>query len=204
MSQDQRFNHLLEIYLGNQAGPDEYCELMVMIKSGLYDDLLRQKIQGPFDNESQLGKLDFERSRRMLNKIFAAERNTEELIPVSSRIPKWKYWSVAASVLIIIGFGTSLLWRPQMNKGKSLARNYDLKNQPITHKTQTKYIRLPDGSTVLLNKNSSLEYPENFNGNTREVTLIGEGYFDIQHNLEKSFIVQAGNVQTTVLGTAFS
>ena len=34
MNNDQRFKDLLDIYLSNQDTPDEYRELMGMIKSG--------------------------------------------------------------------------------------------------------------------------------------------------------------------------
>ena len=42
-------------------------------------------------------------------------------------------------------------------------------------------IILPDGSTVWLNASSSLTYPTKFALNERNVTLTGEGYFEIKH-----------------------
>ena len=67
------------------------------------------------------------------------------------------------------------------------------------------FIRLPDGSTVVLNAKSTLKYPDSFeNQTTREVFLEGEGYFDIQPDPAKPFIVRSQNVSTTVLGTAFN
>jgi len=42
-------------------------------------------------------------------------------------------------------------------------------------------IILPDGSTVWLNAGSSLTYPTKFASNERNVTLTGEGYFEIKH-----------------------
>jgi ferric-dicitrate binding protein FerR (iron transport regulator) len=38
----------------------------------------------------------------------------------------------------------------------------------------------------------------------REVELIGEGYFDIQHDPSRPFRVHTGKIITTVLGTAFN
>lgn len=67
------------------------------------------------------------------------------------------------------------------------------------------FVRLPDGSTVVLNEKSSLTFPNSFEGSsTREVYLEGEAFFDIKHNPSKPFIVRSGNVVTTVLGTAFN
>lgn len=69
---------------------------------------------------------------------------------------------------------------------------------------QPGFIKLPDGSTVVLNGGSKLEFPESFAGDTREVTLTGEAYFDITHDPIRPFVVHTGKVRTTVLGTAFN
>jgi ferric-dicitrate binding protein FerR (iron transport regulator) len=74
-------------------------------------------------------------------------------------------------------------------------------HEPSAH--YNRYITLSDGSTVILHAGSKLDYPVSFNGNAREVSLTGEGYFDVQHN-DKPFIIHTGNVKTTVLGTAFN
>lgn len=65
-------------------------------------------------------------------------------------------------------------------------------------------LRLPDGSRVWVNQNTTLEYPEAFSGSTREVTLKGEAFFDVARNPQKPFIITSGGITTTVLGTSFS
>jgi len=62
---------------------------------------------------------------------------------------------------------------------------------------------LSDGSQVTLNADTKLKYPDRFNGTNREVYLEGEGYFVVQHISGQPFVVHAGNVSTTVLGTKF-
>jgi ferric-dicitrate binding protein FerR (iron transport regulator) len=64
------------------------------------------------------------------------------------------------------------------------------------------YVKLPDGTTVLLNDSSELSY--DFTGNERLVVLTGEGYFDVAHDPEKPFKVTSGEITTIVLGTAFN
>lgn len=63
---------------------------------------------------------------------------------------------------------------------------------------------LPDGSVVALNSNSKLVYPKNFKGDTREVTIFGEAFFDVKPNPEKPFVINAGNAQVKVVGTSFN
>jgi transmembrane sensor len=63
---------------------------------------------------------------------------------------------------------------------------------------------LSDGSVVWLKDASRLEYPEKFDGNSREVTLVGEAFFDIAPNKDKPFIIHSANFTTRVLGTSFN
>jgi len=62
---------------------------------------------------------------------------------------------------------------------------------------------LPDGTQVTLNTGSSLQYPRNFSGDERKVALKGEAYFDVAHNREKPFVIDAEDMQIRVLGTTF-
>lgn len=64
------------------------------------------------------------------------------------------------------------------------------------------YVRLPDGTIALLNKDTELIYSSTENG--REVFLKGEAYFDVAHDPSKPFTVHTGKVNTLVLGTAFN
>lgn len=63
---------------------------------------------------------------------------------------------------------------------------------------------LPDGTLVSLNSNTRINYPEKFNGNTREVTIEGEAFFEVKPDKTKPFIIHAGKAQIKVLGTSFS
>ena len=70
--------------------------------------------------------------------------------------------------------------------------------------SQTKVI-LPDSSVVCLNSGSVLKYdPAFLRKKSREVYLIGEGYFEVQKNPEKPFIVHADDINVKVLGTVFN
>ncbi len=65
-------------------------------------------------------------------------------------------------------------------------------------------ILLADGTVVTLNSSSSLRFPFSFTGNTREVEVKGEAYFEVAKNAEKPFIVHTPNGDIRVLGTSFN
>ena len=65
-------------------------------------------------------------------------------------------------------------------------------------------VTLPDGTTVWMNAESSLEYPTKFGNDQRRVVLRGDAYFEVQHDTAKPFIVQTHGQQIRVLGTTFN
>ena len=68
----------------------------------------------------------------------------------------------------------------------------------------TTLVTLSDGTKVMLNANSTLEYPASFDdAETREVRLKGEAHFEVTKNPHRPFVVKAGEMQTQVLGTIF-
>ena len=65
-------------------------------------------------------------------------------------------------------------------------------------------VTLSDGSVVKLNAGSSIRYVQNFVGNTREVYLDGEAFFEVAHDSIKPFIVHTKDISTRAMGTAFN
>jgi ferric-dicitrate binding protein FerR (iron transport regulator) len=66
-------------------------------------------------------------------------------------------------------------------------------------------IQLPDGTQVWLNGSSKLMYDnEHFNASVREVSLTGEGYFDVVKSAARPFIIHTSKMDIRVLGTAFN
>lgn len=70
---------------------------------------------------------------------------------------------------------------------------------------ETKEVKLPDGSTIWLNGNSTLRYAEDIKtAKQREVELTGEAFFEVAKNKERPFIIEALETKTEVLGTSFN
>ncbi|MDH7464324.1 DUF4974 domain-containing protein [Chitinophagaceae bacterium 26-R-25] len=63
---------------------------------------------------------------------------------------------------------------------------------------------LPDGSEVWLNALTEFKFPLSFSGDTRTVTIKGEGFFKISHQSSRPFIVKSPEMNVKVLGTEFN
>ncbi len=66
------------------------------------------------------------------------------------------------------------------------------------------HIRLPDGTKVWLNAETTLSYPSDFTGKERIVELSGEAFFDVYAIRDKPFKVRSAGQEITVLGTEFN
>jgi ferric-dicitrate binding protein FerR (iron transport regulator) len=196
---ESRFLALLEKHLERSATPEEAAHLLQMIKSGLYDKLLKQKIDHALVERPVDRDITVEAAHRVLYNILSSEERTARLIPPARPLIPLRIWVPAAAILLLL----TGWWLWPSSTPNPLART-ELKASTPSDTGKGKYVRLPDGSTVLLNGNSKLEYGAGFNKDKREVTLTGEGYFDIHNDDKKPFIVHARGVSTTVLGTAFN
>ena len=105
-------------------------------------------------------------------------------------------WAAAACIAVAAFAG----W---YNYAKVTARQGHL-FEIYTEKGQKTNITLPDGTRVWLNSASRLSYDNRYNLRSREVNLVGEGYFEVAKDPERRFRVNTGNYTVEALGTAFN
>ena len=116
----------------------------------------------------------------------------------SLKLQVWKYAAIWIAIIISIGtyYGVKQFNAPQ--KLQSIAMQET--NNPYGQRST---IRLPDSSVVYLGAGSKLIYPARFTGDTREISLQGEAFFEVTKNQKKPFVIHTGDVRTWVLGTSF-
>lgn len=93
-----------------------------------------------------------------------------------------------------------LVYEPQKEEEKITIQN----NHLVIPKGKTYQLLLSDGTRIWLNSETEITYPTRFVGNKREITLIGEAFFEVAKNKEKPFIVNANGMEVKVLGTSFN
>lgn len=111
-----------------------------------------------------------------------------------SKTLKYCIAAAAAAALFLTGAATSELMTGKRQETVLMASSENISSYT-----------LPDGSKVWLNKNSWLAYNQKFGKRTRQVTLKGEGYFEVNRDERRPFIVKMQNdLDIKVLGTTFN
>lgn len=99
--------------------------------------------------------------------------------------------AAAIAVLCVLGWWAYYMFAP-------------IPLQTVSTLAETRSIVLPDQTTIVLNRYSSLTYPERFREKDRKVHLKGEAYFEVSKDAAHPFKVEAGAVMVQVLGTHFN
>jgi ferric-dicitrate binding protein FerR (iron transport regulator) len=77
-------------------------------------------------------------------------------------------------------------------------------NEIIVPDGESAEVFLSDKTHVWLNSGTRLVYPAKFDGETRDVELTGEAYFEVAHDPETPFHVKTAQLKVEVLGTSFN
>jgi ferric-dicitrate binding protein FerR (iron transport regulator) len=81
---------------------------------------------------------------------------------------------------------------------------HDFHIQQVNSVNDKSQVQLSDGSVIVLNKGSELDYSDHINRRKREVKLKGEAYFEINNIKNTPFFIYLQNTTVKVLGTSFN
>lgn len=163
-----------------------------------------EKLDEIYNAERILGKLSFRLDEEELQDAFAKFDDflAEDLVPTVSLTAEKRLtfkplkWAIAALLFLGLSLGGYQFYQTKFNE-----------IEYITHQNGngkiSQYI-LSDGTKISLNCNSTITYPKFFKGNSREVKLNGEAFFEVAKDKTKPFTVIANGIKTTVLGTKFN
>jgi len=153
-----------------------------------YRDVQQLKAEGGTPLEMDAG---FD-GARVFDKVLEGMDNSTRSSRKGSR-----RWLIAASLAALIGISAWLyMSRP--------ARQPVVMKTLTTRRGQVASIVLEDGTKVWMNAASTLQYPASFSGNTRDVQLEGEAYFEVAPDVKKAFIIHTDKISTQVVGTSFN
>lgn len=176
------------------------------------------------ENEQLQSWLDLDEENRItLNKLSSYYRNDESKLPLfkevvwnevneklgvsvarddKERFFNWNRLLKIAAVFLLTGTSAFLMYQfSHETTQDDVTVKIISKEAPQGSKVTTK---LPDGSLVTLNSGSVISFPKRFSKTTRDVTLSGEAFFEVEHNPDKPFLVRMNGDVVKVLGTSFN
>lgn len=136
---------------------------------------------------------------RMWNKLNDALFNKSKIRNLNKH-NLWVQLTLAACLLLVVSFSI-YIYIPEFFRRNVISDNRGMETQNNANTNQT--LTLPDGSKVVLEKNSSIIVSEDFGKVNRTVLLKGKAFFKVVRNEKKPFLVRMGNLVTEVLGTSF-
>jgi ferric-dicitrate binding protein FerR (iron transport regulator) len=200
---EERVYDLISKKLSGDADVDSLLELDAILKKHpqfqfLHDQLIKLNNQAD-DQNSSLTDQAF--AANYVKILYANEEKLQdptrqnELSPRRRRgIKKYVFICLSAAAII-----ATFIFYDSFNKQSSPKTDSSI----VAADTRSKVV-LPDGTTVILNKDSKIDYSKGFNGKERKVILSGEAYFDVAHNPAKPFIVHTSTADIRVYGTQFN
>ncbi|MEL7042292.1 MAG: FecR domain-containing protein [Pseudomonadota bacterium] len=111
-----------------------------------------------------------------------------------------RWISAAAACLAIVAAGMTVARLPQPNdQTVVVASATEAYETGIGERSS---VTLSDGSEVTINTNSRIEV--DYSDEIRKITLIhGQGFFDVANDIDRPFVVMAGQKRVLALGTIF-
>ena len=194
----ENYYDILTRYLDGTASQNEAGLLLNWVKSDKQHMDLFIEMKDLWAKTGLLNKNDLETNlalQRFKNRLAKNHPSTtwqKELFV--------KYKNIAAILLIALLSGALLF----SLLSKRIEKAQVVYTETIIPDGQKGKMILADGTKISLNSGTRIRYPSNFNGNTREVYLEGEGYFEVAHNKAKPFLVHSGRLTVKVLGTSFN
>jgi ferric-dicitrate binding protein FerR (iron transport regulator) len=105
---------------------------------------------------------------------------------------------VAAAIILALIIGSAAYYVGQRQLGHQHIAGVMVDDAGLSQ------IELSDGTLVTLNRDTKINYPDQFANDVREVSIKGEAFFEVTPNPSKPFIIHAGEATVKVLGTSFS
>ncbi len=131
--------------------------------------------------------------RKLSSELSASSGKTKK------RVILWRYWSVAASIVLFVLSGTLFYFSQQDSSSFP-----EMSIVCTAGEDGKRQVTLPDGTLVWLNAGTQLVYPEKFTSRLREVFITGEAFFDVVKDAKRPFIVKSDAVNIKVVGTRFN
>lgn len=126
------------------------------------------------------------------------------MIPAANSKRRLLKWYRAVAAILILAVSGYFIFSGTLKKDDEKGKLAKQTNEVSTRPGSKSRVQLPDGTVVMLNAGSKLTYNKEYGKELREVSLTGEGFFDVVKMKDKPFIIHTSSINIKVLGTVFN
>lgn len=192
---NDRHENLLAAYFAGQITDNERSEILSLLDTDSeFAVCFREMEQAYISAHIPVFEKTKDQNFRLIERRIRASRKTAYF---------WKPFAVAASIAAVMLLGTALYTGHKFHETECFICQSDIMTVTAKNGTGTETI-LPDGTRVCLNAGSALSFNRHFGRGSRDVTLSGEGYFEVTSDASRPFRVHSDNTCVTVKGTTFN
>jgi transmembrane sensor len=197
---EERIEYLLRQYEKNNCSREELEELFSYINNLRSNDLpLKKMVRSVYDdirkNHPSFTYVD-EDGRLVLNEPDESGTLSDRTVVTGSAKRKLLIVVVLSCMVGLF----SLVWLIKKNlsdDGYVVRPISGVLTKKFCDKSEQKFFLLSDSTQIWLNSASSIEFPDHFSGDKREVMLTGEGFFRVNPAQTSPFVIYIGNIAIT-------
>ena len=187
----KEFDNLLQKFENGDCTPEE----IIFLEGIVNETIVTHSELSIFKDENEMQSEEGRMWNKLNDELFSKSK-----IRNFNKHNLWVQLTLAACLLIVGSFSI-YIYIPEFFRRNVISDSRGMETQNNANTNQT--LTLPDGSKVVLEKNSSIIVSEDFGKVNRTVLLKGKAFFKVVRNEKKPFLVRMGNLVTEVLGTSF-
>ncbi|UYQ91445.1 FecR domain-containing protein [Chitinophaga horti] len=188
---------LLRKFIDNRCTPEELVRVRTFLQQPEAEQLLEEMLNERWteipDEPAETTQLEAWQA------TFRQKITTPKPLPAKrfKLMPMFKYAAAVLLIATVGGYGWYHFNKKQAPMAIAMLES-------TTKAGKLLKVVLPDSTIVYLNAESRLQYPEQFTGDARTVSLQGEAFFDVKQDDRHPFFVKTDELQVQVLGTSFN
>lgn len=197
---NNREKERLSDFINGKSSEAEVDEIIDLLAAGEDNTQLRKILADDWNSFTDSNLSSGERLSALLDRIHhkISLKESGRARSLTERVTRF-YYRIAAVILIPILAGTGFL----LSRDRAVSSITAPKTSIYAPAGSRVSFTLPDGTEGMLNSGSTLTYRMPFITD-RSVVLTGEAWFEVSHDEKHPFTVDAGDLDLTVLGTAFN
>lgn len=189
---------LITRYIAGELDKESFSELKRWsLESESNRKYVRNKLEVWFSSGAADTTVHFDKDKAFSlfrQRVAESERKQEKTIRFS-----WKTFMRVAAVVLVLLVPFATYWQGKQAVKQTFADM--VVEAPMGAHTK---LYLPDGTLVWLNAGSKIVYSQGFGVDDRQLSLEGEGYFEVMRNEEVPFEINTKELNLRVLGTKFN